>query len=221
MGGLEYWQTRFTYRVVPSSNGDREVTLAEQATEGPLSPTELPAGRLFAIGRDRKDRLPCVFRIEVEIVSGSGRTTLSGVRSASASGALHTAHDHIRNRLSEYQIPAAVTDRDLHVQILNPMEADEPTGLGLGIFLAIVSALRRRPVRPGMVVIGDLSVQGSILEPDAVGEMILLARESGAKLVLVPSANRDDVRELPTGIQEGVGFDYFSTPSELLTLALG
>lgn len=221
MGGLEYWHTRFTYRVFASSNGDREVTLAEQATEGPLSPTELPAGRLFAIGRDRKDRLPCVFRIEVEIVSGSGRTTLSGVKGASASGALHTAHDHIRNRLSEYQIPAAGTDRDLHVQILNPMEADEPTGLGLGIFLAIVSALRRRPVRPGMVVIGDLSVQGSILEPDAVGEMILLARESGAKLVLVPSANRDDVKALPAGIQEGVRFEYFSTPSDLVILALG
>jgi ATP-dependent Lon protease len=156
----------------------------------------------------------------VETVPGSGRATLSGVTGRLASGALHAAHDHIRNRLSEYQIPAASADRDLHVQVLNPMEAEDPTGLGLGIFLAIVSGLRRQPVPPGMVVIGDLSVQGSILEPDAIGEMILLARENGAQVVFVPVANRDDVKALPAGIQEGLHFEYFAAPSELVTLVL-
>src|SRR6266566_6599329 len=69
------------------------------------------------------------------------------------------------------------------IQILNPMEADDPLGLSLGILLAIVSAFRSVPVPPGFAVAGDMSVQGAILPPDSIGEMVLLARESGATML--------------------------------------
>lgn len=220
MGGLEYWQTRFTYLESMNGGTEHEVAPAEQATEGLLSPAVLPPGRLFAIGRDGSDRRPCIFRIEVQLVPGSGHAALSGVASRSATGALRAAHDHIRTRLSEFGITTASTDRDLHVQILNPMEAQEPAGLGLGIFLAIVSALRGSSVPPGIAVIGDISVQGSILSPDAVGEMVLLARENGARWVLLPTEIRDDVSQLPAGLAAGLEFTYFSSPTDLVALTL-
>jgi ATP-dependent Lon protease len=220
MGGLEYWQTQFTYTQMLNGQVERAVSLEEQTTEGLLSTAELPAGRLYAIGRDRVDRRPCVFRIEVEPVPGSGRATLSGVKAKSAYDALHTAHDHIRNRLSEFGITKVATDRDLHVQILNPMEADDPVGLGLGIFVAIVSALKGRPVPQGVAILGDMSVQGSILEPDAVGEMVLLARENGARTLFVPAAKHDDIAGLPKGLLDGLEFHYFTALAELVTSLL-
>ncbi|MBI3303494.1 MAG: protease Lon-related BREX system protein BrxL [Deltaproteobacteria bacterium] len=220
MGGLEYWQTQFSYTQIVNGHVEREVKLEEQPTGGLLSTAELPPGRLYAIGRDRVDRRPCVFRIEVELVPGSGRATLSGVKAKSASDALHTAHDHVRNRLSEFGITKVATDRDLHVQILNPMEADDPVGLGLGIFVAIVSALKGRSVPQGVAVLGDMSVQGSILEPDAVGEMVLLARENGARILFVPAAKREDIAGFPTALLSGIEFHYFSAPAELVTSLL-
>jgi ATP-dependent Lon protease len=220
MGGLEYWQTRFSF-TENVGGSEHEVALSEQVTEGLLSPVPLPPGRVFAVGRDRADRRPCIFRIEVELVPGSGRALLSRVKAQSASGALMTAFDHARNHLTEFGITSATTDRDLHVQILNPMEADDPTGLSLGIFLAIVSALRTKSVPPGLAVIGDMSVQGAILPPDAVGEMVLLGRENGAARIAVPSANRQDVEGLPPGLREGMTFAFFESPSQLLGQVLG
>src|SRR6266568_1430463 len=117
MGGLEYWQTSFTYSQ-KGAGVERDVTLEEQAGEGLLSPTPLPPGRVFAIGRDRTDRRPCVFRIEVELVPGNGHAVLSRVKAQSAASALHTAYDHVRNHLTEFGIVNARTDRDLHVQLL-------------------------------------------------------------------------------------------------------
>jgi hypothetical protein len=42
------------------------------------------------------------------------------------------------------------------------MEAEEPPLLGVPMFVAIVSALRGQPVEVGMVVAGDMSVQGNV-----------------------------------------------------------
>jgi ATP-dependent Lon protease len=214
MGGLEYWQTGFT--VTDKTTGAEDgVSLREQVTEGLLSPVLLPPGRVFAIGRDRADRRPCVFRIEVELVPGTGRALLSRVKAPSASSALMTAYDHVRNRLREFRITSAPTDRDLHVQILNPMEADDPLGLSLGILLAIVSALRCVPAPPGFAVAGDMSVQGAILPPDSIGEMVLLARESGAAILALPTANRHDVESLPAGLRDSLEFRHFDSPAGL------
>ncbi len=65
-----------------------------------------------------------------------------------------------------------------------------------------------------------MSVQGSILKPDAVGEMILLARESGARTLFVPAAKREDVTGLPAGLLFGIEFHYFTAPAELATSLL-
>ncbi len=218
MGGLEYWQTQFTY--TSKAGVEKEVVLREAPTGGLLSPTPLPPGRLFAIGRDRVDRRPAVFRIEVELVPGAGKATLSRIRAQSAASALHTAYDHARNHLTDFGILAAATVRDLHVQVINPMEAEDPIGLSLGMFLAIVSALRGESVRQGLVVVGDMSVQGAILPPDSVGEMVLLARENGATAMVLPAETRGDVEALPAGLREGMAFDYFSTPADVVSLGL-
>jgi ATP-dependent Lon protease len=220
MGGLEYWRTRFTYG--DRASGDqREVTLAERPNGGLLSPVQLPPGRVFAIGRDASDRRPCVFRIEVEMVPGSGKAMLSRVKAQSARSSLMTAFDHVRNHLTDLGIASALTDRDLHVQVLNLMEADEPVGLGLGMLLAIVSVLRGQAVEPGAVVIGDMSVQGAILPPDAIGEMLLLAVESGATMIAVPAATQDEVALLPPGLLDTVRVTEFSQPSEAVAALLG
>jgi ATP-dependent Lon protease len=134
--------------------------------------------------------------------------------------AARASYDHLRNRLSEYGVATASLDRDVRVHILNPMEADDPLGLGLGMFLAITSALRGISVPPGLAVVGDISVQGSVLPPDAIGEMVLLAKENGARGLLVPEESRPDVEALPDGLVAGLVFSYFSSPAQLVAIGL-
>lgn len=219
MGGIEYWQTGFTY--LDSDGAEHEVIPAERPTGGLLSPGESPVGRVYTIGRDRRDRRPCVFGIEVELVPGTGKAALTGARSNSAGDALKAVHDHIRNHLSDLGIPKARLDRDVHVQVLNPMEASEPSQIGVGLFLAIVSALTGRALFPGLAVVGDMSVQGTILEPDAIGEMVLLATEAGATGLVIPAGQEDQIAALPSGLREGLEIRQFDSSLGALQATLG
>jgi ATP-dependent Lon protease len=76
-------------------------------------------------------------------------------------------------------------------------------------------------VPPGFAVAGDMSVQGAILPPDSIGEMVLLARESGAAILALPTVNRDDVEALPAGLREDLEFRYFDSPVALVATVLG
>ena len=214
MGGLEYWQAAFTYESV-RDGGPVEVVLPERLKEGLLAAHELPPGRVYCVGRDAADRKPCIFRIEVEPVPGNGKVTLSGTRTASVQDVVKTAHDFIRKHVSRFNLARNPLERDLHVQILNPMEATYLAGLGLGVYVAMVSALLGRPVPVGFAVMGDMTVQGSILAPDAIGEMILLATENGARRLYLPLVRQADVDALPRGILSDTALEYFDSPLEL------
>ena len=56
----------------------------------------------------------------------------------------------------------------------------------------------------------------TLMSPDAVGEMVLLARENGARRLFIPAGRSDDVSGLPAGLREDMLFEYFSTPVELI-----
>jgi len=50
--------------------------------------------------------------------------------------------------------------------------------------------------------------------------MVLLARESGARGLFVPEETREDIAALPDGLTRDLSFGYFSSPSQLVGLAL-
>jgi ATP-dependent Lon protease len=216
MGGLEFWNTSFKYGMRDDGEPSNEVLLPERVEGRFLATTQLPPGVLVCIGRDRASRRTCLFRVEVEKLQGTGKCQLASPTRGEAAEALRIAYDQIRKNLSEYGIKEALSHCDLRVQLANPMEADEPSLLAVGLFIAVLSALRGQRLEPGAVVAGDMSVQGHIEGLDAVGEVLLLAQENGALKLALPAACRDDVSASPAELREGMTLVYYATIAELI-----
>jgi ATP-dependent Lon protease len=220
LGGLEFWNTSFTYG--PRENGQphQEVTLPERVEERFLSNAKLPPGRLYCVGRDRRNRRTCLFRVEVERIKGTGRCQLASPNRGDVADGLRIAYDQIKKHVTDLGIKENLAQWDLRVQVANPMEADEPSLLGIPIYVAIISALLGQPIETGTVVAGEMSVQGNLEGIDSVGEVIMIALEYGALQIALPAMCQLDVSNVPAQLTKGIGIVYYDRPRDLVDRVL-
>jgi ATP-dependent Lon protease len=216
LGGLEFWNTRFAYGPIDNGHPHQEVALPERVEERFLTNAALPPGRLYCVGRDRRNRRTCLFRVEVERIRGTGKCQLASPNRGDVADALRIAYDQIKKHLSDLSIKDNLTQWDLRVQVANPMEADEPSMIGVAAYVAMVSALRGQSVEAGTVISGEMSVQGNLEGIDSVGELVMIAREYGARRIGLPSLCEPDVLNVPDALVQNIVVIFYETPSDLV-----
>ena len=70
--------------------------------------------------------------------------------------------------------------------------------MGVAFFLAAFSAIRRAPARAGMLVMGDMSIQGNIKAARSLVEPLQVAMDNGARCALIPGENKRSFLEINT-----------------------
>ena len=120
-----------------------------------------------------------LFRIEVELMKENGNCHVTGAAGKTMREVIKTAFDHIKARSKELQVEKVLDEYDLHVQIVNLMQAREGGQTGMASFVAMLSALYEKPCAKGTAIIGDIGIQGTALPLENLAESVLVARENG------------------------------------------
>jgi len=71
------------------------------------------------------------------------------------------------------------------------------------LVVAVSSPLKRMPVQAGLVILGDLSIQGNIKPMRALAEPLQVAMDNGARKALIPLQNKRNFLEVSGDIVEG------------------
>ncbi len=87
--------------------------------------------------------------------------------------------------------------------------------------VAIYSALKRQSVQAGMVILGDLSIQGNIKPLRSLSEPLQVVMDNGARKALIPLENKRNFLEVSGDIVERVDPVFFSDPMTAAMKALG
>ena len=82
---------------------------------------------------------------------------------------------------------------DIYVQFLQTYEGVEGDSASIAVATAILSALKKLPVRQDTAMTGSLSVRGEVLPIGGVSAKVEAAIEAGIKKVLVPNSNMKDI----------------------------
>jgi ATP-dependent Lon protease len=139
--------------------------------------------------------------IEIEAVAfPAHEKRKGGVRFNDTAGSM--AKDSVFNATSVVRAVAGIDplDFDLHVNVVGGANIDGPSA-GLGIFLALYSALTRTPLPRDVAVTGELSIAGGVRPVGGIVEKLYAARQAGMRLVLVPKENARDVDRTIGGIE--------------------
>lgn len=219
MGGIEYWNTALSYQ-------DRElatekfISLPEQSEGGVITGDPLPPGIVYTVGLDVESGRYALFRVEVALMKGTGSYSVTGAVGRAMREAVRTAFDYLRSNLSRFAIDRSIEDYDAHFQVVNLMQAKEGSQTAAALFAALFSALVGIPVRSGTVILGEITIQGGVLPMQGFAECVQLARENGARCILVPTANARDLGQVPSDLLSGLEIIFYADPKECLLKAL-
>lgn len=107
-------------------------------------------------------------------------------------------------RRNQLGIEKDLESYDLHVQVVDLMAGKEGSEAGVAFFVALYSLLKERPVQAGLVVLGEMTIQGNILPIRALLEPLRVAMDNGARKALIPVESRRTFMEVPSDIAEHV-----------------
>lgn len=214
MGGIEYWNTSLSY-LHKATGEERFVGLPEQGEKAVVSPDPLPPGVAYSIGLDTETNRYALFRIEVALMKGSGYTVTGAVGKVMRE-AVRTAYDYLRSNVYRYSGEKSLDDYQAHFQVVNLMQAKEGSQTAAAFFVTLVSALINKSVRPATVILGEITIQGGVLPVNELAECIQLAKENGARTVLVPVTNAKDIPSIPGEILSGLDLAFYSDPKDCL-----
>ncbi len=83
--------------------------------------------------------------------------------------------------------------RDIFVQFLQTYEGVEGDSASIAVATAIISALKKIPVKQNIAMTGSLSVRGEVLPVGGVSSKVEAAIDAGIKTVIVPKSNMQDI----------------------------
>jgi ATP-dependent Lon protease len=211
MGGLEYWDVNFSYIdrdtrseqfVVPSESGGGLIITGES----------LPPGSVYTVGTDPSDLKLALFLVQTQVNPGTGRIVPLGGLSPVMKEALKAADAYLKAHIKDLGIDREPRQYDFTIQALNLNQAKEGAETAIAFFISIVSALLEKPVDPHTIVIGEMSVRGLLRRVNSLPERLELAREAGAKRILIPSENKRDLAEVPDEVLNELEPVFYADP---------
>ena len=108
---------------------------------------------------------------------------------------------------------------DINIQITNLLGAYISSGIGGAVYVAIISAIYNKNLKPGLAVLGNISIGGVIERSMHFADKTTLLSENGAKTVLVPIENLNEMTDLPSTILGKTDMPFYDNSQMLLQKA--
>jgi ATP-dependent Lon protease len=219
MGSFEYYHTSFSY-TLKETGEEKFVGVPEQGGRDLISTDPLAPGTVYSAGVT-SDGTVGLYRLEVSISSGSGKLKLAGGVAGAMKESIQRAFSFLQSKKGELGVARDMDISDLHVEVIDLLGNRVEAELGVAFFIACYSALRKTPVSPALLILGDMSVQGNIKPLRSLTEPLQIAKDNGAKRALIPIENKRNFLDVSADIMEQVDPVFYGEPKMAAMKVLG
>jgi ATP-dependent Lon protease len=219
MGSFEYHQTSFSY-LDGETRGERFVGVPEQGGRDTISSDPLAPGSVYTAAVDDQGRVG-LYRPEVGCAPGIGKLRIAGGVDGPMEESLQRAFAYMMGHKVPMGIGQQLDTTDFHVEAIDLLSNRVPCEAGVALVIAIYSALKKHPALPGLMILGDLTIQGNIKSVRVLTEPLRIGMDNGARRALIPLENKRHFLEVAGDIVERVDPIFFSDPMTAAMKALG
>lgn len=218
IGAAEFRNTQFSY-VMGTDGVEKFVSTPELQSENSIGSDPLEPGQVWALSPGDVDEHPGLYRIETTEGPGSGVKILNKPVPPAFRESVSYAEQNLYTRTTQLVGDKEPRQSEFLVQLRAFDTAKSGAKLGVGVLMALCTALLKRSVRGGTVIVGEVNLGGSIepvANPVALAE---IAVEKGATTLLMPVSCRRQLVDLTDDMATKINIQYYSDVSDALLKA--
>jgi ATP-dependent Lon protease len=219
IGAAEFRNTHFSY-VMGADGVEKFVSTPELQSENSIGGDPLEPGQVWTISPGGGEEHPGLYRIEINEGQGSGVKILNKPVPPAFKESMGYAEQNLYARAMQL-----VGDKDpRHHEFTAQLRAFDASKsgakLGMASLIALGTALLKKSVRGGLIIVGEINLGGSIEpihNPVTIAE---IAVEKGASALLMPVACRRQLFDLSDNMATKIDIQFYSDARDALLKAI-
>jgi len=218
IGGMEFWDTNFSY-IDKDTQEETYVSIPEERGSHLIEHQPLGPGLCYTVSQ--KDENMALLRIEVSVTSGNGKLSISGTNKTDVKDNIKNIYQYIKaNEKNILSQEHSLGNYNLSIQLTSLIGSGIGSGIGAAVFMSVLSAIYKRHLKPGLGILGDISVGGAVQRADNFSDKLSMLSENGAKMVLTPMENLKEVQDIPPSILNKTDAIFYSDSQMLMQKAI-
>lgn len=161
-----------------------------------------------------------ILNIEVTLMKGKGKLTLTGQLGDVMKESAQAALSYARANAEELTIDADFLDKhDIHIHVPAGATPKDGPSAGVTLLIALISALTGKPVNPNLCMTGEITLRGRVLPVGGIKEKILAGVARGLEQVCIPKQNEKDLEDVPADLLKKIEVHTASHIQDIIPLA--
>jgi ATP-dependent Lon protease len=219
IGSAEFRNTHFSY-VMGADGIEKFVSTPELQSDNSIGGDPLEPGQVWAISPGGGDENPGLYRIEVNEGPGAGVKILNKPVPPAFRESMGFAEQNLYARAIQLVGDKDPRHHEFTVQLRAFDASKSGAKLGIGAIIALCTALLKKSVRGGLIIVGEINLGGSIEpihNPVSIAE---IAVEKGATALLMPVACRRQLVDLSDDMATRIDIQFYSDARDALLKAM-
>lgn len=219
IGGMEFFDIHLSY-IDNDSNEERVVSVPEISGDKLISDVALKAGHAYFVGRGTSGQIG-TFRIETETPGGNGKMSITGIGTDRLTKeSINTAFHYFKANRKSISASMNVDSNDFLIHIEDLQGVGPSSEIALATFVSLVSSSLKNQVKEGMVVLGNLTIGGTISKVDDLADTLEVCFDAGARTILLPMSSAADISTVPAETFSKFNISFYNDPEDAVRKAL-
>jgi ATP-dependent Lon protease len=219
IGAAEFRNTHFSY-VMGADGVEKFVSTPELQSENSIGDDPLEPGQVWTISPGGGEEHPGLYRIEVNEGPGSGVKVLNKPVPPAFKESIGYAEQNLYARSAQLVGDKDPRHHEFTVQLRAFDASKSGAKLGMASLVALSTALLKKSVRGGLIMVGEINLGGSvepIHNPVTIAE---IAVEKRATALLMPVACRRQLFDLSDDMATKIDIQFYSDARDALLKAI-
>lgn len=220
LGGMEFYDVNFSY-IDMDDMSEHYVSVPEQGG-GKLIPEGMcNPGQVYTASQGKSGMIG-VFRLESQMLPGNGKFERTGIGTdRDAKESTNTAFNFLKANSNRISGSISTTTKDYIINYQDLQGIGMTGKLALPTLIALCSVALTKPVQSSLVVLGEISISGTMIKVDELASTLQVCLDSGAKRVLIPSTSFVDFATVPPDLMSAFQLIPYQSAEDAVFKALG